>query len=30
MNIEEQYQDVLQNLEFAVAQAYQSHPEMTD
>jgi len=30
MSIEEKYQDVLQNLEFAVAQAYQSHPEMTD
>ncbi len=30
MSIEEQYTDVLQNLELAVAQAYQSHPEMTD
>ena len=30
MRIEEERQDVLQNLEFAVARLYQMHPEMTD
>jgi hypothetical protein len=27
---EEQYEDVLQNIEFALAQVYRAHPEMTD
>jgi hypothetical protein len=30
MRIEEEYQDVLQNIEFAVANIYRSHPDMTD
>jgi hypothetical protein len=30
MRIEEDRLDVMQNLEFAVARAYQRHPEMTD
>jgi hypothetical protein len=30
MRIEEERQDVLQNLEFAVARLYQMHPKMTD
>lgn len=27
---EEKYEDVLQNIEFALVQAYGAHPEMTD
>ncbi len=27
---EEKYEDVLQNIEFALAQVYRAHPEMTD
>ncbi len=27
---EEQYQDALQNIEFALVQVYRAHPEMTD
>ena len=30
MIVEEQYQDVLQNIEFAVATMYRRHPELTD
>jgi hypothetical protein len=30
MRIEDEYQDVLQNIEFAVANVYRQHPEMTD
>ena len=30
MRIEEKHTDVLQNIEFAVAQMYREHPEMTD
>ena len=30
MRIEEERLDVMQNLEFAVARAYERHPEMTD
>ena len=30
MRIEEEHQDVLQNIELAVATLYRSHPEMTD
>jgi lysyl-tRNA synthetase class II len=30
MRIEEEHEDVLQNIEFAVARLYQSNPDMTD
>jgi hypothetical protein len=30
MNIIEEFQDVLQNLEFAVAEVWRAHPEMSD
>jgi hypothetical protein len=30
MRIEEEHQDVLQNMEFAVAKLYRQHPDMTD
>jgi hypothetical protein len=29
-NVEEEFQDVLQNLEFALVQVYRAHEEMTD
>lgn len=30
MNIEEEYLDVLQNIEFAIVSVYQQHPELVD
>ncbi len=30
MEFEEQYQDVLQNIEFGIVSVYQEHPEMVD
>jgi hypothetical protein len=30
MSFEEQYQDVLQNIEFGLVKAYRDHPKMTD
>lgn len=30
MRVEEQYQDVLQNIEFAITSTYRKHPEMSD
>jgi hypothetical protein len=30
MRVEEQYLDVLQNIEFAIVRTYREHPEMTD
>jgi hypothetical protein len=30
MRVEEQFQDVLQNIEFAIVQVYRSQPQMTD
>jgi hypothetical protein len=30
MRFEEQYEDVLQNIEFGIVRVYQEHPEMTD
>lgn len=30
MRIEEEYQDVLQNIEFAIVSVYRNHPELTD
>ena len=30
MRVEDQYADVLQNIEFGIVTAYKSHPEMSD
>jgi len=30
MAVEEEYQDVLQNIEFAIVSTYHDHPEMMD